>query len=189
MLKVSRLEVISTGARRRGTLEEKQRIVAESYGVPRQVSATARRNGLSASQRFTHRLRPQQDALLRHPHHAPLHRRPPLSPRAWRPPGAAVFPPAAAAKLLLPPQRQAKVTREPVTACQHLPVLVEAVSSSANAPIAWRCRSRSTVIEIAIGVRIPPETDAVSWRRHDYSSGRVCGCWSPLPLLTSAKVP
>jgi len=37
------------------TLNEKQRIVAESYAVPRQVSATARRNGLSASQLFTWR--------------------------------------------------------------------------------------------------------------------------------------
>jgi hypothetical protein len=32
---VSRLEVISTGARRRWTLAEKQRIVAESYSAPR----------------------------------------------------------------------------------------------------------------------------------------------------------
>ena len=55
MSKVSRLDVISTGARRRWTLEEKQRIVAESYGMPRVVSATARRNGLSASQLFTWR--------------------------------------------------------------------------------------------------------------------------------------
>ena len=53
--KVARLEVISTGARRRWTLEEKQRIVAESYAGPRLVSATARRNGLSASQLFTWR--------------------------------------------------------------------------------------------------------------------------------------
>src|ERR1700724_300961 len=53
--KVSRLEVVSTGARRRWTLEEKQRIVAESYGGPRLVSVTARRNGLSASQLFTWR--------------------------------------------------------------------------------------------------------------------------------------
>ena len=52
MPKVSRLEVISTGARRRWTIEEKQRIVAESFAVPRNVSATARRNGLSASQLF-----------------------------------------------------------------------------------------------------------------------------------------
>src|SRR5437763_2178055 len=57
MPKMSLLEVISTGARRRWPLMEKQRIVAESYGAPRLVSATARRNGLSASQLFTwHRL-------------------------------------------------------------------------------------------------------------------------------------
>jgi transposase len=49
------LEVVSTGARRRWTLEEKQRIVAESYGGPRLVSVTARHNGLSASQLFTWR--------------------------------------------------------------------------------------------------------------------------------------
>jgi transposase len=54
-LKVARLDVISSGARRRWTLDEKQRIVAESYAAPRQVSATARRNGLSASQLFTWR--------------------------------------------------------------------------------------------------------------------------------------
>ncbi|MGA7713509.1 MAG: transposase [Rhizomicrobium sp.] len=48
--KVSRIEVISTGARRRWTLEEKQRIVAESFSAPRIVSATARRYGLSNSQ-------------------------------------------------------------------------------------------------------------------------------------------
>jgi transposase len=55
--KLSRLEVVSTGARRRWTLEEKQRIVAESYEGPRLVSLTARRNRLSTSQLFTwHRL-------------------------------------------------------------------------------------------------------------------------------------
>jgi transposase len=53
--KVSRLEVVSTGARRRWTLDEKQRIVAESYGGSRLVSVTARRNGLSTSQLFTWR--------------------------------------------------------------------------------------------------------------------------------------
>jgi transposase len=53
--KVSRLEVITTGARRRWTLEEKQRIVAESEGGRRMVSATARLHGLSASQLFTWR--------------------------------------------------------------------------------------------------------------------------------------
>jgi transposase len=53
--KVSRLDVISTGARRRWTLAEKQRIVAESYSGSRLVSVTARRHGLSASQLFTWR--------------------------------------------------------------------------------------------------------------------------------------
>src|SRR3954468_15249350 len=61
--KVSRLEVVSTGARRRWTLEEKQRIVAESYGEPRLVSVTARRNGLSASQLFTWRRLAREDRL------------------------------------------------------------------------------------------------------------------------------
>jgi transposase len=40
MSKVSRLEMISSGARRRWTLEEKQRIVAESCAGSRFVSAT-----------------------------------------------------------------------------------------------------------------------------------------------------
>ena len=53
--KISRLDVISTGARRRWTLEEKRRIVGESYSAPRLASVTARRNGLSASQLFTWR--------------------------------------------------------------------------------------------------------------------------------------
>lgn len=55
MSKVSRLEVIQAGARRRWTLAEKQRIVAESESAPRQVSATARRYGLLPSQLFTWR--------------------------------------------------------------------------------------------------------------------------------------
>jgi transposase len=55
MSKVSRLEVIETGARRRWSLEEKLRIVAESEQGSRQVSATARRYGLSTSQLFTWR--------------------------------------------------------------------------------------------------------------------------------------
>lgn len=50
---VSRVEVITTGARRRWTLAEKRRIIAESYSG--RVSATARRNGLSASQLFSWR--------------------------------------------------------------------------------------------------------------------------------------
>ena len=64
MLKVSRLEVISTGARRRWTFAEKQRIVAESYDGRRQVSATARRNGLSASQLFTWRRLAREGRLV-----------------------------------------------------------------------------------------------------------------------------
>jgi transposase len=53
--KVSRLEVIETGARRRWTLAEKRRIVAESQAAARQVSATARRHGLSPALLFTWR--------------------------------------------------------------------------------------------------------------------------------------
>jgi transposase len=64
MPEVSRLEVISTGARRRWTLEEKQRIVAESYDGRRLVSATARRNGLSASQLFTWRRLAREGRLV-----------------------------------------------------------------------------------------------------------------------------
>jgi transposase len=55
MPKVSRLEVITTGARRRWTPDEKQRIIAESFAVPRNVSATARRYGLSNGQLFSWR--------------------------------------------------------------------------------------------------------------------------------------
>jgi transposase len=64
MPKVSRLDVISSGARRRWTLEEKQRIVAESYGGRRLVSATARHNGLSASQLFTWRRLAREGRLV-----------------------------------------------------------------------------------------------------------------------------
>jgi len=55
MSKVSRLEVIESGARRRWSAQEKQRIVAESESGPRQVSVTARRYGLLPSQLFTWR--------------------------------------------------------------------------------------------------------------------------------------
>jgi transposase len=55
MSKVSRLEVIQSGARRRWSAEEKGRIVAESESGSRQVSATARRYGLLPSQLFTWR--------------------------------------------------------------------------------------------------------------------------------------
>jgi transposase len=61
--KVSRLEVIQTGSRRRWTLEEKQRIVAESDSGTRQVSATARRYGLSTGQLFTWRRLARQGRL------------------------------------------------------------------------------------------------------------------------------
>ena len=64
MPKVSRLEVVSTGARRRWRLTEKQRIVAESYDGRRQVSVTARRNGLSASQLFTWRRLAREGRLV-----------------------------------------------------------------------------------------------------------------------------
>jgi transposase len=53
MPKVSRLEVIETGARRQWSPDEKQRIVAESLSAPRNVSATARRHSLSSGQLFT----------------------------------------------------------------------------------------------------------------------------------------
>jgi transposase len=54
MSKVSRIEVVSTGARLRWTVEEKRRIGAESYGGRGEVSATARRHGFSG-QLFTWR--------------------------------------------------------------------------------------------------------------------------------------
>jgi len=44
---IRRLEVIDTGRRRRWTVEEKLRIVEESFSGPRLVSATARRHGIS----------------------------------------------------------------------------------------------------------------------------------------------
>ena len=53
MPKVSRLEVIATGARRRWTLSEKQRIVGGALSAPRNVSATARRHGVLPSLLFT----------------------------------------------------------------------------------------------------------------------------------------
>ncbi len=62
--KVSTLEVIETGSRRRWTLEEKQRIVAESFSAPRVVSATARRHGLSTSQLFNWRRQARDGTLI-----------------------------------------------------------------------------------------------------------------------------
>jgi hypothetical protein len=52
MPKASRLEVITTGPRRRWTEAERLRIVAEISSGHRAVSATARRNGLSTSHPF-----------------------------------------------------------------------------------------------------------------------------------------
>ena len=42
-----RLEIVETGRRRRWSLAEKQRIVAESFSGPRQVATIARRYGIS----------------------------------------------------------------------------------------------------------------------------------------------
>jgi transposase len=46
---IERLEVVETGRRRRWSEDEKLKIVLESLQGPRQVSATARRHGLSRS--------------------------------------------------------------------------------------------------------------------------------------------
>jgi transposase len=64
MPKVSTLEVIETGARRRWTPDEKRRIVAESFSAPRVVSATARRHGLSTSQLYNWRRQAQEGKLI-----------------------------------------------------------------------------------------------------------------------------
>jgi len=53
MSKMSRLDVIATGSRRRWSSNEKHRIVGEALSAPRNVSATARRHGLAPSQLFT----------------------------------------------------------------------------------------------------------------------------------------
>ena len=59
---VERLEVVDTGRRRRWSEDEKLKIVLESLQAPRQISATARRHGISRSQllqwRRTFRARP-----------------------------------------------------------------------------------------------------------------------------------
>lgn len=52
---VQRLDVVEIGRRRRWTDEAKLRIVAESCAGPRQVSATARRHGISTWQLHTWR--------------------------------------------------------------------------------------------------------------------------------------
>ena len=64
MRQVSRIEVIETGSRRRWSIEEKQRILTESFSAPRTVSATARRYGLSTSQLFAWRRQARQGKLV-----------------------------------------------------------------------------------------------------------------------------
>ena len=46
---IERLEVVETGRRRRWSDDEKLRIVLESLRVPRAISSTARRHGISRS--------------------------------------------------------------------------------------------------------------------------------------------
>lgn len=52
---ISRLEIVDTGRRRRWSAEAKVRIVEESLSAPRQVSATARRHGISNQVLFSWR--------------------------------------------------------------------------------------------------------------------------------------
>ncbi|WP_105373312.1 IS66-like element accessory protein TnpA [Neorhizobium huautlense] len=47
---VSRMEIVDSGRRRRFSNEAKLAIVAESYSAPRQVTATARRHGITRFQ-------------------------------------------------------------------------------------------------------------------------------------------
>jgi transposase len=62
--KVLALEVIQTGARRRWTAEEKQRIVAESFSARRMVKPTARRYGLSTGQLYLWRRLAREGKLV-----------------------------------------------------------------------------------------------------------------------------
>lgn len=52
---VTRLEIVDTGRRRRWPQDVKLRIVEESFSAPRQVSATARRHGISNALLFAWR--------------------------------------------------------------------------------------------------------------------------------------
>jgi transposase len=52
---ISRLDIVDTGRRRRWSAEAKVRIVEESLSAPRQVSATARRHGISNQLLFSWR--------------------------------------------------------------------------------------------------------------------------------------
>src|SRR6476619_3573217 len=63
----SRLEVVETGRRRRFSEDEKLKIVMESLAVPRLVSATARRHGISRSLLLTWRRAFQAVTLRRGP--------------------------------------------------------------------------------------------------------------------------
>ena len=51
-LQVERLEVVETGRRRRWSEDEKLKIVFESFQFPGQMTATARRHGISRSQLY-----------------------------------------------------------------------------------------------------------------------------------------
>ncbi len=62
---VQRLEVVNTGRRRRWSLDEKLRIVEESFQGHRQVSATARRHDISPSLLFSWRKTFQEDCRRR----------------------------------------------------------------------------------------------------------------------------
>ena len=53
--RLERLEVVETGCRRRWSDDEKLRIVTESFEVPRAISSTARRHGISRSLLMTRR--------------------------------------------------------------------------------------------------------------------------------------
>jgi transposase len=52
---VTRLEIVDTGRRRRWSVEEKLRIIEESYSAPRLTSQTARRHGISIQLLFAWR--------------------------------------------------------------------------------------------------------------------------------------
>lgn len=52
---IQRLDVVNSGRRRRWSLDEKLRIVAESYQGRRQVSAVARRHEISRAQLYAWR--------------------------------------------------------------------------------------------------------------------------------------
>jgi len=62
MSNVTRLEVVQNGSRRRWTLEEKLRIIEESFSAGN-ASAVARGHGLSTSQLFAWRKQAREGAL------------------------------------------------------------------------------------------------------------------------------